>query len=932
MNYWTLGALFQGRFTLLFLASVFLVACGKTDVSDIEHVNRAKQYQSTGDFKATLIELKSALQQNPKNSEARLLLGELYVLIGNGAAAEKELNKAIQLGVSGNFIQKLQGQSLFLQGRYNDVLTILSKLDVNSQADLLVLKGEARLGLQENSLAHNAFQKALSIKENDSAALLGQARVYRATGALQKAVDKVDAVLKLTPKNAEAWLLNGELANKQKRIEDSQFAYQRAIAIVTANLTTRVGMNARTGLTKSLITQRKFDEAGIHVDYLLKASPKHPMPNYMAGLLSYEKKEYAKSRDYFQTVLKSSPNHLPSVFLLGSVNYALGHLEQAEQQLARVVTANPSLLPARMLLANIQLQQSQTEQAFDMLEPALAQQPNNVRLLAMAGQAALQSGEFEKGRGFLEKAVTKQPNAVGLRAQLAMLHLAEGNDALAIEELERAIKLGKAPAREQSMLALTYLRKKDFDKALSTAQDLVKNHPRSAYPQNLLGVILGAKGDISQARGAFSEALKLDPDFSAAALNMARLDVLAGRTKDARERLDGILIKDEGNTSAMVALAQLADAENDREQALGWLEKARGADPKVLSPRLLLARYYSRTGKLDRAHEIAREAIAINNLNPEALKVLGQVELASHDYKVAVKTFEKVIKQEPNARAYYSLGVAQFRTNDIVAATGSLKQALKLKPDHLKASSLLVLLDVKAGRIDDALRRIDTIKHQHPKSPAGFVLEGDIRASQKQNARAASDYAKAIELGSGTRVLLKEADVLKNSQGSSAAITLLANWVKAHKNDITAHYALATTYSREGKVAEATKEYGRLLESSPEYVPALNDLAWLLFQDGKTGKALQLIEKAYKLSPDSGPVLDTIGWIRLHQGETKQALGLLRQAGDKMPEAGDVQYHLAEALARLGKKEESMAILKRILGAGRSFPAQQEAQKLLRGL
>jgi len=195
-----------------------MMACGKTEISDTEHVNRAKQYQSTGDFKATLIELKNALQQNPKNSEARLLLGELYVLIGNGVAAEQDLNTAVQLGVSGSHVQKLQGKSLLLQGRHDDVLATLSKMDVSSQPDLLILRGEAQLGLGNNDLAQTAFREALVIKPDDSAALLGQARIYFATGDLEKAIDKVEKVLGITPNNVEAWVLKGNFADRQERI------------------------------------------------------------------------------------------------------------------------------------------------------------------------------------------------------------------------------------------------------------------------------------------------------------------------------------------------------------------------------------------------------------------------------------------------------------------------------------------------------------------------------------------------------------------------------------------------------------------------------------------------------------------------------------------------------------------------------------------
>ena len=73
-----LDTMVHGRMVSLLFVSLVLMACGKTEISDAEHVSKAKQYQSTGDFKATLIELKNALQKSPKNSEARLMLGELY--------------------------------------------------------------------------------------------------------------------------------------------------------------------------------------------------------------------------------------------------------------------------------------------------------------------------------------------------------------------------------------------------------------------------------------------------------------------------------------------------------------------------------------------------------------------------------------------------------------------------------------------------------------------------------------------------------------------------------------------------------------------------------------------------------------------------------------------------------------------------------------
>ena len=921
------------RFVLLAAASLAIAACGEASISDAEHLQRAKQYQAAGDIRASLIELKSALQQNARNSEARLLLGELYVLVGEGGAAEKELIRAQELGVSGLFVQKLLGESLLLQHRFNDVLSMLEGLEWASQPELLVLRGQAQLGLGQQQEAENSFRQALVSKPNTIPALLWLSRVLLASNDLQETREVLEKVLAMNPDNVEAWVLKGRLARAQKRFDDAQADLRHAIGLVSINVPRRIEMEARTELAKLLIGQHQFADAKIQVDYLLKAAPRHPITNYTAALLAFEQGQFMKAQDYLLTVLKVTPDHLQSLFLLGSTNYALGNLEQAEVQLVRVVAAAPALLPARMMLAAIRLQQAQSDQALDILEPALVQAPNNVRLLAMAGQAALRSGELEKGRRFLQKAIAKQPAEGSLRAQLAMLYLAEGNDAQAIKELEQAIEAGNASLREQSLLVLTHLRRKDFDEALSVAERLAAANPQSAYLQNLLGVIYGAKGDVHMARAAFNESLHIDASFATATLNLVRLDIQAGRQSDARERLDGILVRDEGNVSAMMALAQLADLENDRLQALQWLEKAKSADMKALAPRMVLAQIYMRTGELVRAREMVQEALAIEPSNPRALLAAGQLELVVQNFAAAVQRFEQLVKSTPVATSYFWLGLAHLRADEESKARQSLDRALRIDPNHLGAADLLVLLDLRAGKTVQAQQRVDAIKRWYPKSAVGYEREGDIQARLKVDAKAAKAYRKARLLGGGTRVLLKEARALRRSEGNQVAKELLETWLKQHEDDIRARFSLAAAHMLDGQYQAAITQYRHVLEVEPKNVPALNDIAWLLHKEGQFAEALVFAERAHKLMPENGMVLDTYGWIIFSNGQTDAAVDILRQAAEKQPDAKEVQYHYAAALVESGKRDKKVQqMLEAILLAGQDFEGKAEAQQLLNSL
>jgi|GEM_PF-6751537 len=55
------------RSLLAVSAALALVAC-TPKLTDTEHVARAKEYQDKGDLRASMIELKSALQINPDNA------------------------------------------------------------------------------------------------------------------------------------------------------------------------------------------------------------------------------------------------------------------------------------------------------------------------------------------------------------------------------------------------------------------------------------------------------------------------------------------------------------------------------------------------------------------------------------------------------------------------------------------------------------------------------------------------------------------------------------------------------------------------------------------------------------------------------------------------------------------------------------------------
>ena len=76
-----------GSWLLVFMLLAGLAACGDANLTDIEHVQLAKDYLDKKELQSGMIELKNALSKNADNIEARLLLGNVYLDLGDGAAA-----------------------------------------------------------------------------------------------------------------------------------------------------------------------------------------------------------------------------------------------------------------------------------------------------------------------------------------------------------------------------------------------------------------------------------------------------------------------------------------------------------------------------------------------------------------------------------------------------------------------------------------------------------------------------------------------------------------------------------------------------------------------------------------------------------------------------------------------------------------------------
>ncbi|GBL45331.1 TPR domain protein [Sulfuriferula multivorans] len=917
------------RLHIALLLTLFATAaCGD---STSKYLSEAKQLQAKGDDKAAIIQLKNVLQKDDKNAEARYLLGTAYNRSGDYASAEKELRRARDAGYSPDKVVVALAEALQGQGAYQRVIeeiTLPQGASGPLQAQILVARGNAELGLNEPDKAGKLFNEALKAAPSSASAHLGLARIAAAKGSLDSALGEIENALKLAPTDRDAWLMKADLLRLKNQPEAALAAYREAIKSDPTNSA------AHLSIASIYLASNKFAEARQEIEAARKLNPNNLSVRYMQALVDFRGGKLDAARDNLQEVLKSAPEYPPALLLSAAVNYAQGSYEQAASQLGKVLEKAPANAYARKLLAATQAKLGQSAQALATLQPLKPEESNDPQLLALAGDLYLHTNNFTKANQLLEKAASIDPKSASIRTGLGVSRLASGDTDRALADLESAATLdtGAGAHKADTLLILTLMRDKKYDRALQAIADLDKKQPNSPITYNLRGGAYLGKKDLSNARKSFEQALAINPDFFPAAANLAQLDLQANNPAAARKRFETLLQHDANNAQAMLALAQLSARAGQEKDYLSWLERAAKTAPDALQPRLLLADYYLRKNDFSKALVLAREARTANPGNPAALDMLGNAQLAAGDKDNALASFQKLAEMAPQSPAVQvRIANAQLALKQTDKARAALNRALQIKPDFLDAQTALIALDIQGKHYDQAIQMAHKVQQQLPRAPVGWVLEGDTLLMQKQPALALQKYETAWRLqNSGPlAVKLHNAKVLSGKAAEADAGLLV--WLKAHPDDAASRAYLAQSAMERGNYKLANTNYATLLEKSPNNILILNNYAWSLQRAGDA-RALDYAERAYKLAPDNTAVMDTLAEILMTRGQTGRAIQLFRQALSKSPDSTEIEYHYIQALAKSGDTARARSELERLLASGAAFSHESEARTLLKQL
>jgi tetratricopeptide (TPR) repeat protein len=490
------------------------------------------------------------------------------------------------------------------------------------------------------------------------------------------------------------------------------------------------------------------------------------------------------------------------------------------------------------------------------------------------------------------------------RAYAELLH--NGQDD-ALGDLNDGIVLEPKNAWALKKRAWIYISTQHFAEAEADLQAANLIDPTDSEVAVTRGQLALAKGDIGLASAAFDQALRENPQSSAAHNGRATIFVQQGKDDEALSELTTALSTDPRNASAFALRAEILNSRNDRQAADKDIGTALAEEPDnatVLAAKAWIAverkdyatakKFVSDTLAHDRNNSIAR------NLQAALAKREGNEALALESFDTAVAIAPR------DAAALLNRASAYIDAKKFDAAERDVASALVLEPKNLRARRTLGAIAVAKGDYSGAVEALTAALIAAPSDSS--ILQARAEAYQKLHKfdLALTDTDAAIKLGLVSPSLrLLRINILVGKGNVSAVARETDQLLTENPTSDFALVIAGKTYAAIGMRDKAMASFARALAIRPYSYIYLNRADVRSFSDVQ-GK-LADIDAALKLEPDKEEALAAKAHLLSRTGNHAEAIQLYDRAISVSLDGSNLELDRAIALQKAGRLQEAKA-------------------------
>jgi tetratricopeptide (TPR) repeat protein len=407
-----------------------------------------------------------------------------------------------------------------------------------NEVQLWAMQGVACAGEKDQTAALASFRHAIDLSPDYLPALQGAAQIEYDEGK-PEAIPLIKHILQLKPGDRTSYGMLALLEYQQKNCKAAVGDFEKAGTLFNAQ---PAALHAN---AICLVRLRQFVQAALIFERTLALNPDDDRER---RLLAAVQVMAGKPSDALRTLgqlLQTKDPNAETLELASRAHEGVQDTTAAVSLLRQAILLDPQNLNLYLDFANLSYAHDSFQVGIDVITDGLALQPNAAPLYFSRGVLYVQLAQYEKAEADFEKAYELDPN----------------------QSLSSAAQ-GLAAAQENN-----------FDRALARVQAALARKPDDAFMLYLQADILAARtsnpadADFQLAVRSARKAVSLQPTLGPAWSVLAKLDLEAGRYKQAAEECRTALHVNPADQSAVYHLIQALRKTGNTSEIPGLLKR-----------------------------------------------------------------------------------------------------------------------------------------------------------------------------------------------------------------------------------------------------------------------------------------------------------------------------------------------------------------------
>lgn len=479
--------------------------------------------------------------------------------------------------------------------------------------------------------------------------------------------------------------------------------------------------------------------------------------------------------------------------------------------------------------------------------------PRDSHAVAQLGRIFHLQGRYLRSLAYLKHALGDQPEELDLKLLYAKTCQYLGDRSSTLSIAGEILSLHPSNQAAILLLADSAVEPDEIQQAKDCLSALSETEALLELSRVASGIIHMRQEDIEKAKEVFESTLQTYPESSASHLGMGTSLLLQEDNEQAETHFKLAAHYAEKRTPIKLIYSKLLFNKGEIQKAKKELEAIVNDTPDYVPAWTSLARISFSEGDYEECerqlkHTLGRDSAELDSLLIEgALKVVrGEIDEAiAHYEQMAFTAFGKV------PQVHYSLALAHIHDQDKEKAMLHLNRAIRLNEQHTQASLLLSELNLHAGNPTSAILMLKGLTDRLPQLRKGYELLAEAYLAQENPVAALHVYDQMVAL---------------------------------FPDDPNTKFIRGNLLLNQQRYDEARSEYLKVLEHSPDYIPAIERLVDLDIIKKDYAQALKRSTNAADQLPDKAEPWLLMAKVHLAESSLQLAETTLKKAREKNPE------------------------------------------------